>query len=178
MNSSPVTIDSTTTTSATTTTETSNNIDYAKPATDVANPPIVPTSTNEETKNDDKVKQSPTKKRKTSGNRVTIQDFIKQRNNVIGDLLSFIEQDPDIGESRATLLKIVKKYQSNKELAALQRCDGVCIPFGKHQGKSIRELWNDDQGKGSGRSYLLWLCNQSWVFEDIRAAINALKDSL
>ena len=41
------------------------------------------------------------------------------------------------------------------------------IPFGKYEGWTLNEIINDEDGE----DYLHWLVGESWLFDDLREAI-------
>lgn len=130
-----------------------------------------------ETKKEDNIK--PKKKRKRNNNQATSEDFKKNQSDTLEALKTYVKISSSLTtEVKKTILDVVEVYQKEKLDMALSRGGQRIIPFGQHKGKTIMELWMDDKGKGSGRSYLLWLHNQQWLFDDIRADITALKRTL
>lgn len=101
------------------------------------------------------------------------------KSTILSELKDKIKTYTDILSEDEVKKSIVAICQFEKHLldTALEQASDLLLPFGKHQGKKIMDMWEDDSGRGSGRSYLEWLVTQSWLFEDIRNAIIALKKS-
>ncbi len=49
----------------------------------------------------------------------------------------------------------------------VDEASGVCLPFGKHRGKSLDDIASDDDGL----IYLDWLVGQTWVRTDLKDAL-------
>lgn len=68
--------------------------------------------------------------------------------------------------------KELVEFENELYRVAAQDASECKLYFGKHKGMSIHELWNDD--KKRGKSYLKWLVNQEWCFDDLRPIIMGL----
>ena len=78
-----------------------------------------------------------------------------------------IEQLEQQSESKA-FSRFLKMYGEQRRNEAKEEGD-VILNFGKHKGKSLKQIYSDDQG------YIAWFCNQPTTAYNKRAKKYFLK---
>lgn len=68
--------------------------------------------------------------------------------------------------------KEILAFENELYVTAAQNATECKLPFGKHKGISIHELWLSKEKRG--KQYLKWLANQTWCFDDIKPVILGL----